>query len=99
MSDEFAIYDALLWEPPEGYFLLDYHLRRLERSAAHFRFPLDLRIARKKLLDYALQLPERPRKVRLDLGATGTMVLRGRKCKAEHADRSCAVGRGRAQQR
>lgn len=76
MSDEFAIYDALLWEPPEGYFLLEYHLRRLERSAAHFRFPLDLRAARTKLLDYAAQLPEQPRKVRLDLGATGTIALR-----------------------
>lgn len=76
MSDEFAIYDALLWEPPDGYFLLDYHLRRLERSAAHFRFPLDLSAARKNLWDYGAQLPEQPRKVRLDLGATGTIAIR-----------------------
>jgi para-aminobenzoate synthetase/4-amino-4-deoxychorismate lyase len=76
MSDEFAIYDALLWEPPEGFFLLDYHLLRFERSAAHFRFPLDVNTARKKLLDYARQLPKQPRKVRLDLAATGTIALR-----------------------
>jgi para-aminobenzoate synthetase/4-amino-4-deoxychorismate lyase len=76
VSDEFAIYDALLWEPPEGYFLLDYHLRRLERSAAHFRFPLDVSTAQKKLLDYARQLPKQPRKVRLDLAATGAIALR-----------------------
>lgn len=76
MSDGFAIYDALLWEPPEGYFLLDYHLQRLERSAAHFRFPLDVSAARKKLLDYSQQLPKQPRKVRLDLAATGDISLR-----------------------
>ena len=76
VSDEFAIYDALLWEPPEGYFLLGYHLRRLERSAAHFRFPLDVSTAQKKLLDYARQLPKQPRKVRLDLAATGAIELR-----------------------
>ncbi len=76
MSDKFAIYDALLWEPPEGYFLLDYHLRRLERSAAYFRFPLDATIARKKLLDYAGQLPKQARKVRLDLAETGAIALR-----------------------
>ena len=76
MSNGFAIYDALLWEPPEGYFLLDYHLRRLERSSAHFRFVLDVNTARKKLLDYARQLPKQPRKVRLDLAATGVIALR-----------------------
>jgi para-aminobenzoate synthetase/4-amino-4-deoxychorismate lyase len=75
VSDEFSICDALLWEPPEGYFLLDYHLRRLERSAAHFRFPLDVNAARKKLLDYALQLPDQLRKVRLALAATGAITL------------------------
>ena len=76
MTDEFTIYDALLWEPPEGYFLLDHHLRRLERSAAHFGFPVNMSTARRKLLDYARQLPNEPRKVRLDLGATGAIALR-----------------------
>jgi para-aminobenzoate synthetase/4-amino-4-deoxychorismate lyase len=76
MSVEFAIYDALLWEPPAGYFLLDYHLQRLERSAAHFRFPLDLTTVRNKLLDYARQLPNQSRKVRLDLTATGAITLK-----------------------
>ena len=76
MSKEFAIYDALLWEPPKGYFLLDYHLRRLEHSAAYFRFPLDVTTTRKKLLDYAQQLPTQPRKVRLNLAANGVIVMR-----------------------
>ena len=31
MSEPFLLYEALLWEPPNGYFLLEHHLRRLER--------------------------------------------------------------------
>ncbi len=76
MSNEFAIYDALLWEPQGGYFLLDYHLRRLECSAAHFRSALDVGTARERLLDYARRLLDQPRKVRLDLSATGAIALR-----------------------
>ena len=76
MSDQLAIYDALLCEPTEGYYLLDYHLRRLEQSAAHFRFPLDVSTARKNLLDYGRKLPKQPRKVRLDLAASGIIALR-----------------------
>jgi para-aminobenzoate synthetase/4-amino-4-deoxychorismate lyase len=75
MTGEFAIYDALLWEPLEGYFLLDYHLRRLERSAAHFRFPLDIVTGRQQLLEYAQRLPRQPRKVRLELAKTGVISL------------------------
>jgi para-aminobenzoate synthetase/4-amino-4-deoxychorismate lyase len=75
MSDGFAISDALLWEPPGGYFLLAHHLQRLERSAAYFRFPLDVSAVQKELLAHARRLPGRPRKVRLELAATGTLTL------------------------
>ena len=81
MIDEFAIYDALLWEPPEGYFLLEYHLRRLERSAAYFQFPLEVDRARRELFEFARHLPEEPRKVRLELSATGGMALTHEKVK------------------
>src|SRR5579863_1507411 len=75
MSQDFDIYDALLWEPSAGYFLLDGHLRRLERSAAHFQFPLDAAAVRRELLDFARQLPDQPRKVRLQLSPTGAVAL------------------------
>ncbi len=81
MSEAFAIFDSLLWEPAEGYFLLGCHLRRLDRSAAHFRFPLDVGTAQKKLLDYARQLAQQPRKVRLELAATGAIALRDEEVK------------------
>lgn len=75
MGDQFAICDALLWEPASGYLLLDYHLQRLERSAAHFGFPVETDNARERLLEYGRQLPKEPRKVRLKLGATGAIAL------------------------
>ena len=40
-AEDFQLYEGLLWRPGEGYFLLEQHLSRLQRSAAHFAFPLD----------------------------------------------------------
>ena len=38
---EFELLETLLWEPHAGFFLLDYHLRRLEGSARYFGFPFE----------------------------------------------------------
>lgn len=38
---EFELLETLLWEPHAGFFLLDYHLRRLEESARYFGFPFE----------------------------------------------------------
>jgi branched-subunit amino acid aminotransferase/4-amino-4-deoxychorismate lyase len=74
------LFEALLWEPGAGYFLLEHHLRRLARSAAHFGHPADADGIRKELLRFAETLPAgQPRKVRLELSAAGTLFL-------EHVD-------------
>jgi para-aminobenzoate synthetase/4-amino-4-deoxychorismate lyase len=73
------LYEALLWEPGSGYFLLDQHLRRLARSAAHFRYPADAEALRKELERFAESLPAWPRKVRLELSGDGALFL-------EHVD-------------
>ena len=75
MSSDFQLYEALLWQPAEGYFLLDYHLRRLQRSAAHFHFRLDPDAVRDRLLNYAEQLPRQPRKVRLEVEPSGLISM------------------------
>jgi branched-subunit amino acid aminotransferase/4-amino-4-deoxychorismate lyase len=72
---EFAIFEAFLWEPASGYFLLDYHLERLDRSAVHFSFPLNIGAVRRQLLDYTPRVYNQPRKVRLELAATGAVTL------------------------
>src|SRR5690606_33010372 len=74
-DNTFKICDALLWDPAEGYFLLEYHLRRLERSAAEFKFALDVSATRDQLLEYAQHLPGQPRKVRLQLAENGAVTL------------------------
>ncbi|HKC50781.1 MAG TPA: aminotransferase class IV [Myxococcota bacterium] len=76
---EFQICEALRWEPGQGYFLLERHLRRLAASAAHFGFALHLEGVRQRLSALAAELAETPRKVRLELSANGDMFL-------EHVD-------------
>ena len=48
-----------------GYFLLAYHLRRLEDSAAYFDIPLDLERVRAELAALTAPLPGCPHRVRL----------------------------------
>jgi len=48
-QQNFELLESLLWEPKNGYFLLDRHLQRLERSADYFNFPLSLTEASKAL--------------------------------------------------
>lgn len=76
MTDGFVLYESLLWEPTNGYFLLQHHLRRLERTAGHFRFAVDLEAVRRQLSDFATGLPVGPRKVRLEVSADGTLALK-----------------------
>ena len=71
--------EALLWEPGEGYFLLEHHLRRLARSAARFGYPADAQALRKELARFAESLPAQPRKLRVELAADGGIFL-------EHVD-------------
>lgn len=75
----FELYEGMLWEPGQGYFLLERHLRRLAASATHFRFALDLGGTRRRLTAFASELPSAPRKVRLELSANGNLSL-------EHVD-------------
>lgn len=41
-SVEFELLETLLWQPNQGYFLRDYHLKRLQDSAEYFGYPLNL---------------------------------------------------------
>jgi para-aminobenzoate synthetase/4-amino-4-deoxychorismate lyase len=75
MGEDFSLYEGILWEPPDGYFLLERHLRRLGRSAAHFRFRVEVEAVRRRLLEFAVDLPERARKVRLEVSSDGTILL------------------------
>ena len=76
MTEPFVLYEGILWEPPNGYFLLEHHMARLKRSAAHFNFSLNPSIVQQRLQEYATHLPDQPRKVRLELSPTGAVTLK-----------------------
>lgn len=75
MTRDFALFESLLWEPGNGYFLLERHLTRLNASGAHFHFGVDMDAVRKRLLDYAARLSE-PSKVRIEVSASGGISVR-----------------------
>lgn len=76
MTESFVLYEGILWEPPKGYFLLEHHMARLKRSAAHFHFSLDPAMVEQRLQEYATHLPDQPRKVRLELSPNGAITLK-----------------------
>jgi para-aminobenzoate synthetase / 4-amino-4-deoxychorismate lyase len=79
---DFRLLETLLWEPEDGFFLLDGHLDRVSRSAAYFGFRFDAEDARRGLHDAASAAPPRPHRVRLLLDRAGGIAV---EC-APHAD-------------
>ena len=67
---EFRLLETLLYEPEAGYFLLDYHLKRMEASARYFGFRWDQEVIRESLLESA-RLWKHPQRVRLLVSRDG----------------------------
>jgi len=67
----FSLLETMLWTPDGGFFLLDYHLRRLRESAVYFGFRADIDRIREKLSSVAAVLPGKPHKVRLLVSEDG----------------------------
>lgn len=61
---QFQLLETLLWTSHE-YFLLDFHLQRLQASATYFAFTVNIDRVRDRLLTTAQKLPPLPHKVRL----------------------------------
>lgn len=66
----FELLETIRWTPTDGWFLLDRHLARLERSAAYFRFP-HRRDEIVTTLDRAVEGSGTPQRVRLLVGSCG----------------------------
>ena len=66
----FNLLDALLWEPENGYFLLEHHLNRMLSSAEYFNVPIAPDHLENLLVDFATTLKE-PAKVRVILHQNG----------------------------
>ncbi|MCH2170166.1 aminotransferase class IV family protein [Myxococcota bacterium] len=74
MANGFNLFESILWTPEQGYFLLDRHLARLERSAEHLGFRVDLAEVDARLAQFASEL-QRPRKVRLIVAGDGELSI------------------------
>jgi len=70
---EFSLFETILWTPNEGYFLLDYHLRRISDSAEYFGIPVNIVNVRGKLKKTADSFPRCPHKVRMLVSQDGSI--------------------------
>ncbi|NBC17716.1 MAG: aminodeoxychorismate synthase component I [Bacteroidetes bacterium] len=71
----FELLETMRWTPDDGVALLDYHLDRLQRTAAYFDVPLDLDAVRQHLAEATAGLPAQPHKLRLLVDVGGKITL------------------------
>ncbi|MDT8306721.1 MAG: aminodeoxychorismate synthase component I [Anaerolineae bacterium] len=71
----FQLLETVRWEPDTGYFLLEDHLRRLQRSADYFGFTFKLKAITTALDRQATGFPATPQRVRLFLARSGEMTV------------------------
>ena len=71
---DFSLLETILWEPDNGYFLLDEHLWRLNRAAAHFNYMVNDRLVQRRLQDIAGSLPPQSHRVRLLVAGNGAVT-------------------------
>ena len=74
-SDEFNLLETLRWSPNERYYLLDYHLARLQASATHFLFDINMSVVKEKLHVFAESLDQAPHRIQLQLDKKGNIAL------------------------
>jgi para-aminobenzoate synthetase/4-amino-4-deoxychorismate lyase len=72
---DFSLLESMLWTPEEGYFLLPYHLARLQDSAAYFSYSADMDAVRDTLDAFARTLPKTAHKVRLLVAKDGGITI------------------------
>ncbi len=75
----FELLESLLWQPNQGYFLLNRHLERLERSAEYFNFNLSLTQVYNSLQALTLTLGNIEKKVRLTVSRDGRLTLQAQR--------------------
>ncbi|MDP8214870.1 MAG: aminodeoxychorismate synthase component I [Candidatus Euphemobacter frigidus] len=71
---DFSLLETMSWTPEEGYFLLERHLDRLEKSASYFGFPADTGRIREILISHAHRRPRFPHKIRLLVNRDGKIT-------------------------
>lgn len=75
LTPEFQLIETLLWQPGEGYWLLDGHMERLAASARHFGFGCNDAAIRRALADAVAAPVEGHARVRLLLSHSGAHAV------------------------
>ena len=71
---DFSLLESILWTPENGFFLLDYHLKRLLDSSEYFDFDIDVKQVELYLRKKELDFPQVPQKIRLLLSQRGEIT-------------------------
>ncbi|MTJ50533.1 aminodeoxychorismate synthase component I [Dolichospermum sp. UHCC 0259] len=71
---DFSLLETILWQPDDGYFVLDYHLQRLQGSAIYFNFNIDINRLKKQLDELTKKFLNQAYKVRLLLDYYGKIT-------------------------
>ena len=71
---DFSLLETILWQPDHGYFVLDYHLQRLQASAIYFDFNLDINSLKTQLDKLTKTFSNQAYKVRLLLDSCGEIT-------------------------
>jgi len=73
--EKVGLVESILWDKNKGYFLLDLHLKRVEKSAKSFSYPYKEKEIKRKLKEAALN-EKRNLKIRLVLDAEGSINIK-----------------------
>ncbi|MDP5016693.1 MAG: chorismate-binding protein, partial [Dolichospermum sp.] len=71
---DFSLLETILWQPDDGYFILDYHLQRLQDSAIYFDFHIDINSIIAQLHQLTESFLNQDYKIRLLLDSDGEIV-------------------------
>lgn len=73
--EDFELIETMIWRPGDGYYLLAYHLERLEDSARYFGFRHDAEALERALSEAAIPLIDGNFRVRLLLNRQGDISI------------------------
>jgi para-aminobenzoate synthetase/4-amino-4-deoxychorismate lyase len=71
---DFSLLETILWQPQNGYFVLNYHLQRLQDSANYFGFNVNINNVKTQLDQLTKTFSNRDYKLRLFLDSQGEII-------------------------
>jgi len=71
---DFSLLETILWQPQNGYFVLNYHLQRLQDSANYFGFNVNINNVKTQLEQLTKSFSNQDYKLRLFLDSQGEII-------------------------